>query len=130
MARVSPSTVIRVESNPVMTIRPGTLEEVIAALNEAEALSEKEIDELLRLGQFNHSQARGIKSRLLSKTLSGASDPAEERAQLTTECVIMTSQLVALAGVHSIHKMLSNLLLGFEVQKSGTKHPEVPVDHQ
>jgi transcriptional regulator with XRE-family HTH domain len=128
MARVSPSTIIRVESKPVGTIRPGTLEEVIVAINDAEALSEKEIDEILHLAQFNHAQARGIKSRLRSRRILDAADPAEERAQLTMECVIMTSRLVGLAGVQTTHKMLSNLLSGFEVQKSGTEHPEVPVD--
>jgi transcriptional regulator with XRE-family HTH domain len=126
MARVSPSTVIRVESDPVRTIRAGTLEEVIVALHEAAPLTEREIDELLELAEFNHAQARGIKSRLLSKALSTAADPAEERAQLMMDCISMTSRLIGLAGVHSTHKMLSNLLSGFEGPPAATETAESP----
>jgi transcriptional regulator with XRE-family HTH domain len=126
MARVSPSTILRVENDPPTAIRPGTLEQVIAALNEAEELAEREIDELLHLAQFTQPQSRAIKSRLRSKMLSDAADPAEERAQLMMDCISMTTRLIGLAGVHSTHKMLSNLLSGFECPPPALDTAESP----
>ena len=115
MARVSPSTILRIEVESVKKIRPGTLEQVIVALNEAEPLTEKDIDQILDLASFNHAQSRGIKFRLMSKVFSEASDRADQRAQQTIDCIQMVYRLIALVGLKRTQDLLKNLLSGFEV---------------